>query len=402
MEILDLNDLMYLQSVDLSAGISRQSIQRYPEKNSYRETEQIIFNLKNTKQFLDMKNSSLKFEFTLTADGIVELQTGSILNIFRRVRVLTPSGEQISHVDHLNVLQSKLLQVKHSQNFREVIGKSILRDKTTQGGLLVNNGAYVFTVPLRLLSPFFDNDTLIPPQLADGMRIEIDLERSKLIGAASTVGSFQVNNPFLMVDSYQMMPRVLTQTLEREELVYEYHDWQQAESSLSAGSNELAFPFNYSVSNALEAFAVLRTVSSQTSATADSFQTVGITVDDPDDQLLWRWGSVQLPHTRLIGSAQLYQNVLYCYDQLCSKTCDNFDLQIENESDLETFTTTGAIYPVNLRRSRLFENSGREISNRNNLEAQIRTHLSDSLVCDMFVHFVGRIVIKKDSMTVEK
>jgi hypothetical protein len=398
MQLLDINNLMYSQSIDISSGIDRKIIERFPEKTNYKNTEDIVFTLKNTRQFIDFKNSSLSFEFkTDGGTAVVFNSTGSFLNLIRRVIVRAPDGSVLSHCDKVNLLQRNLLKVKHGKNYADVIAPSF--GYGSLNDLQVGNK--FITIPMRFISPIFDNDKIMPPQLVDTLRIEIQLEKIAIAfnsGTAPT--SYSIIDPVLHLDSYQMLPAILSEILDREELIYEYHDWNNTVAGLSDAGDDFYFQYDRSVSNALEAFVVLRNTD-VFADDADSFEQKSIGVNNVNDRLVWRWGSLLLPHQAINRSSNLYQNVLYCYGQLDKKNALDFNLSL-NEFELEVGETSSAIYPVNLRRSKLFNNSGREISNRNNLACEIRTSVAGSYQADMFTMSLSRVLIRGDEFIVEE
>ena len=400
MQLMDLNNIIYGQSLDLSAGIDRKLIERYPEKTDYIDKEELVFTLNNTRQFVDMSNSSLSFNFTINGGDAVKIPLGqSILNLIKRVIVSAPDGTKLSYCDKVNLLQQNLIRVKHSNLFAFTSATSFRYNSSGFADTLTDGTSYFVSIPLRLLSPVFDNKKLMPPQLVDKLRIEIEFEKPEIAFVSNTAPDrVLINNPVLILDSYQMIPAILNKTLEMKELIYEYCDWNNLVASVSEAGNSFNISYDRSVSNALEAFAVLRPVitfvKDGNSFSQDSISNA--VEDDNLDSLVWRWGSLQLPHTRLFGASRLYQNALYAYDQLSNKQNDMFALSIINFKDNE------AIYPVNLRRSKHFEYSGREISNRNNLMCEIGTSSVDDLQADLFVKSVSRVIIRGETFTVEE
>lgn len=395
MQLLDINNLMYSQSIDLSTGIDRKMIERYPEKTNYKNTEDIVFTLKNTRQFIDFKNSSLSFEFKTDGGSAVAFDaTGSYLNLIRRVIVRAPDGSVLSHCDKVNLLQRNLLKVKNGENYTSIIAPSFGYGGGATG---LETGNKFITIPLRFISPIFDNDKIMPPQLVDTLRIEIQLEKIAIAFKSATTAptSYSIIDPVLLLDSYQMLPAVLSETLMREELVYEYHDWNNTVAGLSDAGDDFYFQYDRSVSNALEGFVVLRNTTVFAEG-QDSFAQNSVGLDNVNDRLVWRWGSLLLPHQAINRSSNLYQNVLSSYHQLAGKNSMDFNLK------LSEFEADSAIYPVNLRRSKLFNNSGREISNRNNLACEIRTSVAGSYQADMFVCSLSRVLIKGDKYFVEE
>jgi hypothetical protein len=110
-------------------------------------------------------------------------------------------------------------------------------------------------------------------------------------------------------------------------------------------------------------------------------------------------GSNKYPQQPAIGGARIYQQILHSQGVLQSKTCDRFDINLE---DIET---TSGVYPVNLRTSKIFDNSGRTLSNSQRLSIYLRrfqTSVSDeSYVLNMFIYYTARIVIKGGKLSIE-
>ena len=420
-EQLDLNDLLYLQSTDASVSLNKQLRKFYPEKTTFQNNEKIMFRL-HGRQFIDMKNSSLRFKVRFTGSNVRAGRkdvgespiagSGSILNIFSRSRCISSTGKCISDVDNHNMLQRMSARLYRGENHSSVMG-----------GVYGLNGAdgnmdnwsdgvlYEFVVPMRMVNPFWNNSQLLPPQIAENLQVELFLENLVRCGVVDgTLTKYEVLNPELIADVYLVSPSIdsAVASMSNERMVYEYEDFVQIESTMSIDSGDLNLPLTYPLSNALEAFVTIRKVSVANVATADSFDTVpigmggsgGRAVSD-NDQLVWRIGQLQLPQARMLGGPQIYNMLLNGRGQLeCNKNTD-FQIKRSNFDDAGNSGKSWALYFANLRRSNLFNNSGREVSNQQSLVAEIKIATPSNNIVDMFCKYVGRIVINDNFLTVE-
>lgn len=405
-ESLDLNDLMYLQGTDASVADGRSLRKMFPEKTVFQNGEKILFRL-HGRQFIDMKNSALRFTVKFTGSNVfagVDTYSGSILNIFRRSRIISATGKSISDVNNHNMLARMSARLYRGNQYNDTLGAIMGLKGAGAYDTWANGNKYEFVVPMRLVSPFWDNCQLLPPQISEGLQVELFLE--DLIRCGKSDGSltkYEVLNPELICDVIQVNPAIdsAVASMSSQKMVYEYHDFVQIESTMSIDSGDLHLPLTYPLSNALEAFVTIRPATLANAADKDSFSTTNITTNpsNVNDQLVWRSGSIQLPQARALGGAQIYNILLNAKGSLSNNHSMNFSLKRSN------FDASGesawGVYFVNLRRSNLFDNSGREVSNQQSLVAEIKTAGTANNIVDMYAKYVARIVIEKNILHVE-
>jgi hypothetical protein len=132
--------------------------------------------------------------------------------------------------------------------------------------------------------------------------------------------------------------------------------------NMSVNSGDLRLPLTYPLSNALECFTTIRVSSVVNDPQEDSFRTIPVGVNDAtfstDDQFLMRVGQIQLPQARAIGGGEIFNLFLNGRNKLCCNTTTDYDMNVLN---FQVLTDSWAHYFCNLRRSCLFENSGREV-----------------------------------------
>lgn len=406
-ESLDLNDLLYLQGTDASVADNRQQRKFFPEKTLFRNNEKILFRL-HGRQFIDMKNSSLRFQVRFNGSNVsagTGDYSGSILNIFKRSRMISSTGKSISDVNNHNMLARMSARLYRGNEANSVLGGTYgLQGSDNAVTTWVDGTTYEFVVPMRLVSPFWDNEQLLPPQIAEGLQVELFLENLIRCGVVvGTLTNYEVLNPELICDVIQVNPSIdaAVASMSSQKMVYEYKDFVQIETTMSIDSGDLNMPLTYPLSNALECFVTVRPVASANLKTADSFLTtpINMTVPSTNDQLVWRIGQIQLPQARILGGPQIYNFLLNGRNQLSSNTVTDFSIKRTNF--LASTGEAWGVYFVNLRRSNLFDNSGREVSNQQSLVAEIKTAGTANNICDMFTKYSGRIVIEKNILKVE-
>lgn len=400
---LDVNNLVYVPSTPVELSINRVLRKFYPDKNNFGPNEKMVIRLRGN-QFLDMKNSSLTLKFY--ANQNVNFGTaghhGSVVNLFNRVRVLTSTGKVISDVLENHLLQRMLTRMDNNPTLFNVIGPSF--------GFNYNQAAgsdFSYTIPLRMISPFFDNEQLLPPRIAEGLTIELYLNSFNNLGYTPVaVTDYEVKDVQLLADVVVMDDSVtqLINGMINETLVYEYTDWLHQSEFMSASQNDSLLVFNRPCSNALESITILRDSAKVTSPTESSYNTIPIQVhqlSSDDDEVRFRSGEVDLPQQPARGGSQIY-NLLLNGKGVLSHSNPNFAVTLD---EFNSITSTGcwANYFCNLRTSRIIDNSGREISNQQNFSVYVKSKQIVGLtgIMDTFVKYIGRIVINAGFCDVE-
>jgi len=382
--LLDVNHLMYVPSTDASPSINRVIRKQYPEKNIYVPEDVMVFNLHGA-HFADMSQSYLSFQ--LESDNNIEFKSGSVLNLFKEVRVIAPNGKEISRTFKNNLLQRYLMYVKHSKEFQLTMD-SFLTFRTGPITTISN-----YSVPLRLIEYFFETTQLLPPRLVEGLRIEITLERPNV--ALVNSPGYVIRNPEFSIDSYELNNQVNIILAQMPRMVYEYKRWFHTSYTMSSSANTANITCNHSVSSALEAVVIPRSFNQTIATASDSFAT-NFLLEETSTQL-WRWGSVRMPQNELDTNKQWFANLLYTQNKMNSHSMKDFNVIYTDFLNGWTFAN------VNLRRSNVLENSGREISNQALLQCDIK--FSGSLInriLDMYVMALGRIVLDGDVISVEQ
>jgi hypothetical protein len=220
----------------------------------------------------------------------------------------------------------------------------------TIGTVVAGQDVQTFVIPLCNIHPFFDPEggVMIPANMASGMRIELDLEKTKtaILDGSNPVqpGSpesysiedcyFQTMNVSLM-DSAQASINTVAQ---KSSLEYIYKDLFTSSNSLSSNTSQVNVDVNKSVSFADHVFAVIQPSSSLVNVDVDSFNT-------PFLNGSWDFtlGSNHYPNVKCDGLKLAYHNAMLTYDKL--KHIDR-----ESSVTLRDFTDSEGIYSCSLER----------------------------------------------------
>ena len=389
--LFDVNRLLYLPSTDASPIINRSVRRQYPQKNSYVQGDIIVFELHGS-HFADFSQSTFSFNLAGTSGGALNFGSrGSVLNLFKEIRVVAPNGREISRLFKSNLLHYNLLYSKHGESVR-----SLFQD-FLQFGSNSSFSSRHFTIPMRLLDSFFESCQLVPPRLVEGLRIEITLEQPVIASTGGSTG-YSLTNPMFNVDSYELNNQANIILAQMSPLIYEYKTWKHTESSMDGSTSSADVVNTHSVSSALEAVLFPRSISSINNSGGDSFSYNGGAGSIADgDTFIWRWGSVQMPQNVVDKLSDWYATYVYTNGQMNTHSLDTWNLS-QPEFGIHTASPS-----VQLRRSNVLDKSGREISNQNELQCSVKFNsLNTARILDMYVQTLSRVVLDGDVIRIEQ
>lgn len=191
--------------------------------DNYTPGQTMKLKLTTGSYFIDMSNSWMSFDVNVTTStggtpnaNPITFGSGSVLNIFRNSLVLAKSGKELSRHDMMNVANRLRVIWENDRNYGHGIGRVMgcMNSQLTSssaGNVTTNsvfgrpfafNGTwtYGFGVPMKYISRLFDTNKLLPPVLADCMRLELQLESFATAFArvtASDGASYSVKNVFV-------------------------------------------------------------------------------------------------------------------------------------------------------------------------------------------------------------
>lgn len=203
--MMALNDLNYSMNPDLSVVVNRTHKIQFPQTQDYTNNQTTIFIVNSGSDFVDPARSWLSVdivvpEFTevknpktpgsaeaISVDALPlhEIRmnhyfgpNGSILNLIDSVLVSSRSGDELSRVNNYAQMANMHLPVYFGQDWMDSIGSNLgmssyIGAPSGQANNPNEQATQRFTIPLYLLSPFFNYGRLMPSAIMSGLRIEI-------------------------------------------------------------------------------------------------------------------------------------------------------------------------------------------------------------------------------------
>ena len=203
--MMALNDLTYQLNPDLSVVVNRTHKIQFPQTQDYTNNQTTIFIVNSGSDYVDPARSWLSLdvvvpsflgvnnpkaagsEAALAIDALplhnVYMNhyfgpNGSILNLIDSVLVSSRSGDELSRVSNYAQMANMHLPVYFGQDWMDSIGSNLgmsshIGAPNPDADTPNEQGVQRFTIPLYLLSPFFNYGRLMPSAIMSGLRIEI-------------------------------------------------------------------------------------------------------------------------------------------------------------------------------------------------------------------------------------
>ena len=312
---LDASDLTYLADEETNVVVERSQKKQFSQKNAYTQRETMVFTLNTGQDYISARNSSLKLTLdNLTAADTVTFGGGSILNLFENIRIISRDGSVLTEVSQLNLYNYFALKLNHTRAWR--VGQQGTRLLGCNAAVPVAGN--VFVIPLKDIIPFFDQDVLIPANVARGLRIEIVLAPLETAFKVVALTSYTVSGPELLLDSYRLSGgamSALNQMAAGSGLVMTYKDVNNSNSEKADTVGNINLEARQAVSMANSVFTCVRLKSTATDKTLDSFATRDVT---SSDSFQYRIGSVYLPQERILGPIEYYAQTSYCWGKMAN------------------------------------------------------------------------------------
>lgn len=299
-----LNGVNYESIPETTIATSRTFKRQFFQKNSYTSsTSQAICDWNTGAEYVNPRRSYLALKVKTTGQAC--FGSGGVTNVIRRVVLTGRSGKELSRTEEYNRLMPKVLRYGCSQDYYEQFG-SLMGYPTTAAEAKNNydqlSTSKTFLIPLTMLSPFFkgDGSSLIPAQLAAGLRIELTLENDVRALVSAVTPTYEIEeisfmlNTTSLVDSWQ---RKLNEESAADGLTYTFSEWHTTQSTLPANQTQINIEVRKAVARALHAFVITQTLPD--SYTNDNMKSDGYTASSVE----WRLGSMY-PTQQPIKNAQ--------------------------------------------------------------------------------------------------
>ena len=154
----------------------------------------MIWEAQTGSAFIDCEKSFL--EFTVLSDAAGSFGVGSALNCIQDSLVISRSGTELSRCFNVNLWGKYRQDWENSNAWATQVGPA--QGYPAGATAALTTAVKTYCIPLKYISPFFDQKSYLPPQVMEGLRIRLDLATSgtaivDTVGAG--VSSFTISAP---------------------------------------------------------------------------------------------------------------------------------------------------------------------------------------------------------------
>lgn len=292
--VLATNGLRYVMPKPLSTTLVRTFKKNYAQRQTYSETDTIVFDLNVTGQ-VDPEVSYLTFKLSSNED--FKFGINGACSIIRDIRISSKNGVELDRIQSFNAWShlylSSMVDVNKLAKYGKISGIGSPYPKTVQHNIII---------PLTWLSGLFRSHVKgqkVPSHMLSGARIEIQLEsvnRALQEAGGTAPTTYSVGKATLCMMEHTVNDntlKVLTEEAANNGLEYAY---DRVFTSPETSNSQI---FNNQIKKAVsQATSVITTVhdpARQNNILVDSFTTV-----DPSDGVFskfqYRLGSNYFPH----------------------------------------------------------------------------------------------------------
>jgi hypothetical protein len=216
--LIQLNKLSYQMLPQLGICSARTHTIGFAQQSQYKNGEVMTWDSQTGAFFVDPKGCYLKFSVSPTSSNVnqgLSFGSGSCANLFSRIVVRSRSGKELTRVEELGLLTKYVQLYSQPQDWLKTVGRSQGYSEisgATQFGDTVPSTGKVFIINLCVLIPFFNSlgNKMIPPQILEGLRIEISLTDPGQAFCASNQSNsnkctaFVIDRPQIFWDCYTL------------------------------------------------------------------------------------------------------------------------------------------------------------------------------------------------------
>ena len=284
--LLVLNDLEYKFPSHLSIQVRRHRTQSFFQRNTYPPRDTMVIDSQTGSAFVSGCDSYLSFNFKPVGAG-GNWGSGSVLNLFKTIRVKTRGGQEINRIENFNVLMAKHPKWTNDNDWMHSEGGSLgFADYVNVVGTVFDaknvnmlhsfyaSNSYAVAIPLKYIAPVFAQDKLLPPQLMEGLRIEIELESSENACVGASITSYDISQPRILFDCTTIgdsFARRVGEMAATQGLNIMYTNFYSNQvSGSSAGQQNFNYDVKKAASLAMRLWTVSRDVASLQAAAKDS------------------------------------------------------------------------------------------------------------------------------------
>jgi hypothetical protein len=267
--LLQVNKMLYKMPPSLGITARRHHVIDFSQQNTYNAGQTIVFDIQTGSYFIDAKNSYLRLDVATIGGDATAFNSGGVTNIIKRVVVRTKSGKEWCRCEEFNLYVRNVLRYTASNNYLNKVGKSFGFD----GGVPVSTANPRYTIPLWLI-PCFNQDKLLPPQIMEGLRIELTLAGvGEAFESVDPLTGYVVTNAEIHSDAFDIadqFKRKVAEMSARQGLILVHKEYFHSNVGTISETNTYNYDIKKACSKACRNFNILRPNDDISTLNADS------------------------------------------------------------------------------------------------------------------------------------
>ena len=321
--LLQVNRLMYKMAPEI--GITRHKTHQIdlPQQSTYSAGSQLIVEAQTGSAFVDCQKSYMTFKIVATGTSTSSFGVGSALNVIQDSLVLSRTGVELSRLFNTNLYGKYKKDWQNTRDWKVCVAPS-------QGGSTYDapNGVWVpqditsqitVSIPMKDISPFFNQKKLLPPQIMEGLRIRLDLASIYTASlSAATITGYTISDPqfhWSTVHLADAFRRKVAEMSASRGLVLLHKEVYHQQTSVNGTA--LNFEIRKAASKALACHIVPRLIANVNTATKDSMSSEQFNFNSASSHI----GADFFPQQALAnGVNQFYTYCLQAHNKLCDGT----------------------------------------------------------------------------------
>jgi hypothetical protein len=396
MSVIDKNRMNYSFQGNESNKLLPTDLSIIPfDNNKYASETTMTFTMSSGKYFVDPDKSYLDIDVGVAGGGVSALQvnfgTGSALNLFNGIRIYHRSGVQITHSLNTDLWSKAKQNITKDAFWFSSQGKvqGYVTSPTTDflwTKTQTEFEVHKFKIKLVDLHPFFKgtDDKILPPQIADGLRIELDLNPKYRaffgVAGSSAISDYEIQNPNIQTALVDVQPSAsdLTNDIANKRGVeWTFNDVHMTTITIGTNENNFNVPVEKAVSSAQNILTFSRIRDSDNSLLEDSHKyTEPINTATAGAETSWNYrvGNVLYPFRRKVSSqVDSYTTLL-----------DAFNWQYGTNLTFDKWKDNNAIYATNLLTEDRLLSSGEYLNANKKVELEFSKTVDSQF--DRYVH----------------
>ena len=389
--ILNKNRMDYRVEAPESNKLIPTDILQIPFDNDVYGMEQTMtFTLSSGKYFVDCDKSYLNVKVGVKGTGVGALNlnfgNGSVLNLFKAIRIYHRSGTQISHSVNMDLWSKAKQHITKDKFWFDTTGyiqgyRADPQNEPIWTTTSANFEYHNFKVKLSDLHPFFEgkDDKLLPPQIADGLRIELDLPYKYRGFTSNTEVSEQIvdysvspNIQSALVEVQPSASDINNDIANKVGLKWVFNDVFMTSVTVAVDENDFTIPLQKAVSAGQNVITFSRLVDADNTLLLDSYKYT----QPSGSNVNWNYiiGNQLFPYKRKVD------NKIDTY----TTAIDAFNWQYGTNMTYSKWDSQNTCYVTNLRTEDRLLNSGDYFNANKQIQLEFNKNGNSSF--DRYVH----------------